>query len=182
MKRLLPFAVMLVAAACSDLAAPLAPPTESAAASMTSNAAAAKAAKVDVCHVNGTGSYQLLNINGNALPAHLGHGDLLPGAGVLGADCKAAVAFSFISAGASGGYIVWTVGGTTEPVTYEIEEQLPAPPGSPLPPGWNSVQTVVGTGTGTFSSGTTSYAAGKTYHIKATLSDNTVVYSAEFSS
>lgn len=50
------------------------------------------AEKVDVCHVTGDGTFHLLNINGNALEAHLGHGDALPGATVgdvvLGIDCS----------------------------------------------------------------------------------------------
>ncbi len=41
-------------------------------------ASAAAAAKVDVCHVTGSGSILTLNVNANALPAHLGHGDFLP--------------------------------------------------------------------------------------------------------
>jgi hypothetical protein len=35
--------------------------------------------KVDVCHREGNGSYHLINISENALPAHLAHGDALPG-------------------------------------------------------------------------------------------------------
>ncbi len=35
----------------------------------------AKKPKVDVCHVTGNGSYNLLNVNGNAQQAHLDHGD-----------------------------------------------------------------------------------------------------------
>lgn len=37
-----------------------------------------KAAKVDVCHRRGNGTFILININGNALPAHKNHGDGLP--------------------------------------------------------------------------------------------------------
>lgn len=37
-----------------------------------------KATKVDVCHRTGNGSFILININSNALPAHLQHGDVLP--------------------------------------------------------------------------------------------------------
>ena len=39
----------------------------------------AKAGKVNVCHVTGNGTYRLININKNALPAHLDHGDAVPG-------------------------------------------------------------------------------------------------------
>ena len=173
MKPLLPFVVILVAAACSDRAAPLAPTAEYAA-SMTSKTAAAKAEKVDVCHINGTGNYQLLNINGNALPAHVRHGDVLPGEGGLGVDCKAAaVVFSFVSAGAVDGYIVWTVDGTTSAVSYDIQSFTAAPPGSPAPGTWTTEETVVGTGTGSYQSAKF-YLSG-TYRVLATVSGGPVV-------
>lgn len=38
----------------------------------------AKANKADVCHVEGNGSYHLINVSTNAVPAHLAHGDGLP--------------------------------------------------------------------------------------------------------
>lgn len=38
----------------------------------------AEAGKVDICHVRGNGDYHLINVSGNAQPAHLGHGDALP--------------------------------------------------------------------------------------------------------
>ena len=47
-----------------------------------------KAANVDVCHTTGNGSFQLLNINGNALSAHLNHGDAQPGDVVPGDPTK----------------------------------------------------------------------------------------------
>jgi hypothetical protein len=34
--------------------------------------------KVDVCHLTGNGSYHMINVSANALPAHLRHGDVLP--------------------------------------------------------------------------------------------------------
>ncbi len=34
--------------------------------------------KVDVCHRTGNGSFHEINVSANALPAHLGHGDVLP--------------------------------------------------------------------------------------------------------
>ncbi len=40
---------------------------------------AAPMEKVDVCHVDGQGIYRLINVSANALPAHLAHGDALPG-------------------------------------------------------------------------------------------------------
>jgi hypothetical protein len=47
-------------------------------------AVAAPADKVDVCHLEGNGSYHLINVSENALPAHLAHGDALPGDPVPG--------------------------------------------------------------------------------------------------
>jgi hypothetical protein len=51
-------------------------------------AIAAPPAKVDVCHSEGNGSYHLINISENALPAHLAHGDGLPGDPVPGMEGK----------------------------------------------------------------------------------------------
>ena len=54
--------------------------------------AGAPAPKVDVCHINGNGVYNLINVSDNAVPAHLAHGDGLPGGVVgdkyFGADCS----------------------------------------------------------------------------------------------
>ena len=36
-----------------------------------------KKEKVDVCHLRGNGSYHVINISPNAVPAHLAHGDKL---------------------------------------------------------------------------------------------------------
>ncbi len=41
-----------------------------------------KAEKVNVCHRRGNGTFILINVNGNAVPAHLAHGDCLPDGGV----------------------------------------------------------------------------------------------------
>ena len=43
------------------------------------SASSAPAPKVDVCHVDGQGVVHLINVSANALPAHLAHGDALPG-------------------------------------------------------------------------------------------------------
>jgi hypothetical protein len=49
--------------------------------------------KVQICHLNGFGTYNLLSVSQSALPAHLAHGDGLPGQIVgetyFGADCSA---------------------------------------------------------------------------------------------
>lgn len=50
--------------------------------------AAAPAAKVDVCHSEGNGSYHLISVSQNALEAHFGHGDGQPGDLVPGVDGK----------------------------------------------------------------------------------------------
>ena len=51
-------------------------------------AVAAPADKVDVCHREGNGSYHLINVSENALPAHLAHGDGLPDGPVPGMEGK----------------------------------------------------------------------------------------------
>lgn len=43
-----------------------------------------KVLKVDVCHQTGNGSFRLINVSGNALDGHVGHGDALPGDEVPG--------------------------------------------------------------------------------------------------
>ena len=47
-----------------------------------------KPAKVDVCHTEGNGSFHLINVSSNALPAHIAHGDAQPGDGVPGDPTK----------------------------------------------------------------------------------------------
>lgn len=52
-------------------------------------AAAKKAPKVDVCHFDGdTGAFRVINVSGNALPAHIAHGDAQPGDAVPGDPTK----------------------------------------------------------------------------------------------
>lgn len=48
-------------------------------AALAPNAAFAKSEKVDVCHITEDGTYNLINISENAVPAHLNHGDTSPG-------------------------------------------------------------------------------------------------------
>ena len=55
---------------------------------LVSGIAIAKNAKVNVCHVTGNGTYRLINISEKAVPAHLAHGDALPGDPVPGVDDK----------------------------------------------------------------------------------------------
>lgn len=62
--------------------------------------AAAPAEKVDVCHLEGNGSYHLINISDNAYPAHVEHGDASPGEAVPGMPgFKFAEDCSFVPAG-----------------------------------------------------------------------------------
>lgn len=42
--------------------------------------------KVNVCHLNDTGSFTLINVTTSALPAHLAHGDGVPGGPVPGGN------------------------------------------------------------------------------------------------
>ncbi len=58
-------------------------------------AASKPAPKVDVCHLTDNGTYKKIKISGNALQAHLNHGDGAPGEAVPGdpsmvfaADCS----------------------------------------------------------------------------------------------
>ena len=52
------------------------------------SAGAASAGKMDVCHREGNGSFHLINVSENAVPAHLYHGDALPGETVPGMEGK----------------------------------------------------------------------------------------------
>jgi hypothetical protein len=114
----------------------------------------AKLPKVDVCHITGNGKYVFINISGNALPAHLAHGDSLPGENGLDDQCQAVTAFvEFLELTVSffgeGVVIGWTVDGTTEPVTYFVEGFDAFGSGDWLPIFPDDV--VVGTGQGTYS-------------------------------
>jgi len=53
---------------------------------------AAKAPKVDVCHLDDEGGYHLINVSGNALSAHIAHGDGQPGDGTFDEACGLVVA------------------------------------------------------------------------------------------
>ena len=76
----------------------------------------AKATQVGVCHRTGGGAYELLTINGNALPAHLAHGDAAPGAAVpdgSGATFDAGCVPR--TEDVTGTYVLETVGGQPVP-------------------------------------------------------------------
>jgi hypothetical protein len=66
---------------------------------VASNLAFAQAQKVQICHKTGNGSFHLISIDVNAQPAHISHGDGLPGnpipndAGfIFGPNCTPTVA------------------------------------------------------------------------------------------
>jgi hypothetical protein len=62
---------------------------------LAGSAAAKSDRQVEVCHKKGNGSYELVNVNEDALQSHLAHGDAAPGSAVpgqagmvFGADCS----------------------------------------------------------------------------------------------
>ncbi|HEX6324152.1 MAG TPA: hypothetical protein VFZ36_10540, partial [Vicinamibacterales bacterium] len=75
--------------------------------------APSSAGKVDVCHLNDTGGYQMINVSGNSLSSHLAHGDgqpngAVPGGShqVFGASCQVIQLTQYtltLVSGASGG-------------------------------------------------------------------------------
>lgn len=50
----------------------------------TATASAGPAPKVDVCHVDDEGNYNLINVSDNAIDKHIAHGDATPGDEVPG--------------------------------------------------------------------------------------------------
>lgn len=57
--------------------------------------------KTEVCHYDADNDeFHLIRINGNAVDKHLAHGDGLPGAEGLNADCDAVAAISKLASGA----------------------------------------------------------------------------------
>ena len=180
-KRFLPFAVMMVAAACTDRAAPFAPTAESESVLMASRIAAANEGKVGVCHVDGKNNYRLISVNANAKPAHLAHGDILPGEGGLGADCSSVVvveSFSFGPISQVAGQLFWTSVGTPSTVSFLVQLFVPPTPGLPTPGGWSDLETVDGTVPGSYN--TVGLYGNGTFQIVATLADGSVVTSPEF--
>jgi hypothetical protein len=176
LKRFLPFAVLLVAAACTDGAAPFAPTAESESVLLASRTSAAKESKMDVCHVDGMGNSKLINVNGNALKAHLGHGDVQPGENgcpVAGGTASFDTV-GFVLDEDGNGQIGWTATGTASQVSFVIEVWSARPP----PAGgfaWdeaNPVQTIIGPAEGAYTSMTLPPG---TYRIVAKLADGTVL-------
>lgn len=166
---------MMVAAACTDRAAPFAPTTESESVLMASRTAAANESKVAVCHRDGKDNYRVISVSENALAAHVRHGDVPPVEG----SCSAEVGpFSFVSVDKVFDVeenlyqIVWSVAGTPSAVTFEVQQFIESSggPGGP-PSGWVHREYVSGGGPGSYES-LEFYGTG-TYRILATLSDET---------
>jgi hypothetical protein len=140
MKSLLSFVTIALFLGCAD--SPNAP-------TATLEPAAKKAPKVDVCHAISDGTYKLLNISGNALNAHLNHGDVLPGSEGLDESCNLIVVcdvtFDEASALCHPGEIDinWTTSGSATGLTYIMQQ-------SSVDPEWTDVATVTGD-TGSFS-------------------------------
>jgi hypothetical protein len=138
---------------------------------------------VAICHVDDMGKYKLINVSANAQKAHLAHGDGLPGVNGLGADCSVVVAdpFAFVSLALvffeeSFYKITWTVQGAPSAVSFDVLRFIPPSPLEPMNPGtWEFLESVSGTGPGSYTS-VDAYGAGQ-YRIVATLSDGTVVES-----
>lgn len=94
----------------------------------------AKAPKVDVCHLGDNGEYVLININENALQAHLDHGDAVAGGDELDEECvpfpesSAILTFTSVSATTtsfSQTYRVsWTVEGSSDFFFFIVESSL----------------------------------------------------------
>lgn len=94
----------------------------------------AKAPKVDVCHLGDNGEYVLININENALQAHLDHGDAVAGGDELDEECvpfpesSAILTFTSVSATSTGFFqtykVSWTVEGSSEFFIFIVESSL----------------------------------------------------------
>ena len=52
----------------------------------TGDSTSVQAPQVDICHLTDEGAFNLININGNAAPAHRAHGDAAPGEAVPGSQ------------------------------------------------------------------------------------------------
>jgi hypothetical protein len=76
MKKLLfPLVVILLFSTCKKEISPDLLSEE-----ISSTAAKSKKGKIDVCHKEGNGTFHTININSNALAAHVAHGDIVPDA------------------------------------------------------------------------------------------------------
>lgn len=78
----------LFVTACGSPANPNAPMPFSATGDTSQKGGASSGGKVDVCHLNDTGGFQVINVSANALPAHLAHGDGQPNGDVPGTNNK----------------------------------------------------------------------------------------------
>ena len=83
-------AASLIMTACESRISPTSPTgssgtvTTAVSTAATSSTSNAQESQVDVCHARGNGNYDLISVNGNALSAHVSHGDAQPGDAVPG--------------------------------------------------------------------------------------------------
>jgi hypothetical protein len=98
--------------------------------------AAGKMPKIDICHLDDDGVFNLINVNGNAERAHLGHGDVFPDIVDDVKVCPSAGCSVLLSdAGGTGDVfsatvtLDWTASGEQGAVTYVIYS-LPGGEGS----------------------------------------------------
>lgn len=119
-----------------------------------------KANKVDVYHITGNGTYHLININENALPAHLAHGDKLPEVTIKDGDL--ATGWLDIANNPDKWYMFDETPGVLPPnqinpalATFVTGPPVTAPPTPPE--GTGSIQITV-TGQERYNLGTTQYA------------------------
>ena len=123
---------------------------------------AKKVPKVDVCHATGSESnpYVLINISGNALNAHLNHGDALPGTEGLDENCDPApvvcdvqltsgLPLTVVSFSPPLFEFTWSTSGTTGAVTYTAQGGVFDQQSGSFT--WLDLATLQGTGSGSFS-------------------------------
>jgi hypothetical protein len=117
--------VLLGTAACSDVTVPGEPSRSLVSTTLVS----AKAPRVAICHVTGDGSFQLLEVNGNAVDAHRSHGDALPGEdvpGMAGYQFSSACVPEVVARDLTGvweGTYTWNCGGArtgSTPIRFEV--------------------------------------------------------------
>ena len=87
----------LIVSACQQ--SPTAPAPVVNATAVPGQALALKMGKVDVCHLDDDGAFRLINVNGNASPAHLAHGDGQPGVGSFDEACGLVVYMASVGGG-----------------------------------------------------------------------------------
>jgi len=121
----LTLAAAVTVAACAGNQSPTAPQADFA---VNSLSAEAKLPKVAICHLTGNGSYNRIDINGNALPAHQSHGDLFPGTPPLNDACEVGACATFAGFTVTGSFPVVTASWTdtvNTTASYVVEGLYP---------------------------------------------------------